>query len=207
MTEGKLFISLICPLCGGELCGGDSARVYLCFPCKKAFVMDNFPESLPLLIYKPKVASDSEPFYVPFYKINGQFKFVTQDEKKTRAYINMNPLGILYYPAFPNLRSLYAEDLTIRYAHGLQDVELEEKKNKVRMVDGTRNPVKLETIGKLVWLAYIDKVADVTGVEAEFSLSEVSYCLIPFEKSADGLKELMLGIVLKGFTELLPNGQ
>jgi hypothetical protein len=206
MTEEKLFISLICPSCGGELCGGRSARIHLCFGCRKAFIMDDFPQNLPLLIYRPKVVPEGELFYVPFFRIEGAFKFAAEDQNKTRTYTNMKPLGVLYYPAFPNLRSLYSEDLTIRYALGLRDVELEEKKDKVIAVDGTRNPVKLETIGKLVWLSYIDKVADVTGVESEFRLSEVSYCLIPFEKSAEGLRELMLGIVLKGFTELVPDG-
>lgn len=205
MSSGKLFISLVCPSCGGDLCGGEAARIHLCFECRKAFIMDRFPESLPLLVYKPKIAPEDRVFYVPFFKIDGAFRFVTREESKMRAFSNMKPLGVLYYPAFPNLRSLYAEDLTIRYALGLQDAETEEKKEKVRTVDGTRNPVHLETIGRLVWLSYIDRVVDVTGVESEFSLSEVNYCLIPFEKSADGLRELMLGLTLKGFVELAPN--
>ena len=73
------------------------------------------------------------------------------------------------------------------------------------MVDGTRNPVHLESIGRLVWLSYIDRVADVTGATAEFAVSRVCYTLVPFERTEDGLRELMLGLALKGFAELAPN--
>lgn len=205
MSGDKLFISLACPSCGGELNGGENARIHVCFACGKAYVMDEFPRNLPLLVFKPRIAPGSKVFYVPFFRIEGSFSFDVGDVHKARAWSNMKPLRMIHYPAFPNLRSLYSEDLTIRYALDLGDVEPEEKKEKVSMVDGTRNPVHLETIGRLVWLSYFDRVADVTGADAEFTVSRVSYSLVPFERTDDGLRELMLGNVLRGFVELAPN--
>jgi len=206
MSGEKLFISLVCPSCGGDLCGGDAARIHLCFECRKAYVMDEFPRNLPLMVLKPRVAHGEELFYMPFFKINGDFSFTTQDAQKTRTYRNMNPLGAIYYPAFPNIRSLYSEDLTIRYSLGIGEIDLESESRKAPMVDGARNPVHLETIGKLVWLGYMDKVADVTDVKAQYAVSSVSYCLVPFEKTADGPRELMLGLTLRGFVEIAANG-
>jgi hypothetical protein len=207
MTQEKLFVFLTCADCGGELSGGESARIYVCFVCGKAFIMDKYPSSLPLIIYKPKIDPIAGLFYVPFFRIKGKFSFDTRYPDKARIYSNMNPLQTIHYPAFLNLRNLYSDDLTLRYALGLKDAEFVKTGEKVRLVDGTRTPVKLENICRLVWLSYLDKVADVTGVEGEFEISEVSYSLVPFEKVDNGLRELMLGITLKGFTEFAPNGK
>ncbi len=205
MSAERLFISLVCPDCGGELRGGAPARVFLCLGCAKAFIMDRFPESMRLFILKPKIAPQARIFHVPFFKIDGKFSFSAPDQHKVRAWSNMNPLRVIYYPAFPNLRNLYSEDLTFRYALSLDGVETDDIREGLSFVDGTRSPENFATIAKLVWLAHLDRVADVTGAEAEFEVSGVDYCLVPFERTEDGLQELMLGLTLKGFSELAPN--
>ncbi len=205
MSGERLFISLVCPECSAELKGGAPARVFLCMACAKAFVMDRFPESMRLIVLKPKIAPQAKIFHVPFFKIDGRFRFSAPDEHKVRAWSNMNPLRVIYYPAFPNLRNLYSEDLTFRYAMGLDGVETDDERKDISFVDGTRAPGNFDTIARLVWLAHLDRVADVTGAEAEFTVSGVDYCLVPFERAEDGLKELMLGLTLKGFAELAPN--
>lgn len=205
MSGERLFISLVCPDCGGELKGGAPARVFTCFRCGKAFAMERFPESMRLFVLRPKIVPEGKTFYVPFYRIDGKFNCSSPDERKVRAWSNMTPLRVIYYPAFPNLRTLYSEDLTFRYALGLDDVEADDPKEDIPFVDGTRSPSNFETIAKLVWLGYFDRVADVTGAEAEFIVYGVDYCLVPFQRAEDGLRELMLGLTLKGFTELAPN--
>ncbi|NMB99811.1 MAG: hypothetical protein GYA35_05960 [Thermoanaerobaculaceae bacterium] len=195
-----LFIPLVCSRCGKELLGGDNSIIFFCLECKIGFIMENYPESLPLKIYKKNFNCEGELIYFPFYKIEGDFSFFSEDSHKTNSYSNLKKLGALFYPAFINLRSLYSEDLTLKYALQPYSFVEDNYPKEAVIIDVLVAPKNLEKIAKLFYLSYFDRAADVTNVEVDFTLKTVDFALIPFEKKGDEYRELILGTILKGFS-------
>jgi len=109
------------------------------------------------------------------------------------TFSHLKTLGPLYYGAFYNLKGLYYDDLTVKYALNEDKIiESDEVKN-YKLVDAFITPENLETIGRLIYLSYFDKSADITGVDVKYKLNSLFYALIPFEKNDNHLKELILG--------------
>jgi len=197
----NLFVPLVCSKCGKEIIGGDNSSVFFCLNCKSGFIMENYPQSLPLKIYKNNFKCEGDLIYFPFYKIEGDFTIYSEDSHKMNSYSNLKKLGALFYPAFTNFRSLYSDDLTLKYA--LQSdsfIEDDYPKEATNIIDVLVAPKNLEKVAKLFCLSYLDKAADVTNVEVEFSLKSVEFALIPFEKKGDEYRELILATALKGFS-------
>lgn len=200
MTE-SLFVPLVCKNCGKELYGGDNSKIFFCFSCKKAFIMDNYPETIPFKVYKRNYELNGDLIYFPFYRIEGTFSITSLDNySKMDTYSNLKPLKTLFYPAFINLRSLYSEDLTLKYALDSEKFKEEYSPIEAKIADAIVNPNNLEKVAKLYYLSYLDKAADVTNVEGEFSMTDYSIALIPFEKKENEYRELILGLTLKGFS-------
>lgn len=196
----NLFVPLVCSKCRKELIGGDNSTVFFCLTCKSGFIMENYPESLPLKIYKNNFEWQGEFIYFPFYKIEGDCSIHCEDLHKLNAYSNLKSLGTLFYPAFLNLRSLYSDDLTLKFALQSNSFIEDKSPKKAKVVDVFVAPNNLEKIAKLFYLSYLDKVADVTNVEVEFSLKSVEFALLPFEKKGSDFRELIGGAELKGFS-------
>lgn len=195
----SLFVPLKCNICGNEIAGGDNSRIFVCLYCKVAYIMEKYPETIPLKIYKSNFICEGELFYFPFYKLLGDFTFFSNDTKKMTSYSKLKPLGSIFYPAFTNLRSLYSEDLTLKYTLSSENFIEDNFVENAKIVDAFLLPQNLEKIATLFYLSYLDKAADVTNVEVNFRLSSLYFSLIPFEKKEKNFRELILGTVLKGF--------
>ncbi|MCX7830571.1 MAG: hypothetical protein N2445_05885, partial [Acidobacteria bacterium] len=194
----SLFVPLNCSNCGKDLSGGDNSIVFFCLSCKKAFIMEKLKEPLQLKVYKSKFDFDGQLIYFPFYRIEGSFSYFSEDAFKVKAFSNLAPLGALYYPAFMNLRNLYSEDLTLKYALKGDEFIEDDYPKECKIVDVLVSPKNLEKVAKLFYLSYLDKAADVTNVKVEFLLRSFIFALIPFEKKGDEYRELILGTTLKG---------
>ena len=192
----SLFAPLKCNRCGNELKGGKNSEVYLCLNCRVAFIMTSYPSSLPLIIIKENFSATGTLFYAPFYKMVGEFSIKTDDKKKMDAYSRLKTLGPLYYGAFYNLKGLYSDDLTIKYALAEDKIGESDEIKNYKLIDAFITPVHLEKIGRLIYLSYLDKAADITGVDVQYKLNSIFYALIPFERNDNHLKELILGTSL-----------
>lgn len=195
----SLFAPLECKNCGKELNGGNNSKIFFCFSCKIAYLMDNYPETVRVKVYKKKFKLNGELIYFPFYRIEGTLSVNSDDSKKMNAYSKLKPLNAIFYPAFINLRSLYSEDLTLKYSLESQQFEEEDSLVEAKIVDVIVNPENLEKVAILYYLSYLDRAADVTGVEANFSLKEYCIALIPFENRENEYRELIFGTTLKSF--------
>lgn len=195
----SLFVPLNCNICGNELTGGDNSRVFVCFYCKVAYIMEKNLETIPLKIYKSNFICEGELIYFPFYRLLGDFTLFSPDSKKMASYSKLKPLGSIFYPAFLNLRSLYSEDLTLKYALSNENFIEDNFAKNGKIAEVFLLPQNLEKIATLFCLSYLDRAADVTDVDIKFKLSSLDFSLIPFEKREDNFRELILGTVLKGF--------
>jgi|GEM_PF-815229 len=192
--ESPLLLPLKCPDCGAELEGGASASIYLCRNCLYAVYMKQPNERYPLIFLKARVKASGAKLYVPFWRVKGRFKISSLDKKQSRAYAHAVPLGDLFYRAFWSPKANYFQNLTLEYSMGGK--LLEEEGGSEPFVDGIRDPSPLGEVGRLTWLAYLDRKSDITGVESSFEIQSVAYVGIPFFREREGWMEGISGAML-----------
>lgn len=189
MTAGGVLLRVSCPACGKPREGGPEALVYICRTCRKATVMGSAPADYPLVYAAPRSEIQGRRFYVPFWLVEGDAVWRCDDPVKDRAYARARRLGALAIPAFWSPLASYHDNLTLRYAMEAEPLRFEERKDPV--LDGVRSPEILPELARLTWLGYLDRFADVTGVEVEFRTGAVHYAALPFfdtgEKALDGI--------------------
>lgn len=194
MTERGLLLPLICNGCGRELAGGPNALVYVCLECGEATHMGDPGVVYRVVHVRAGPAFSGPRVYAPFWRLAGRVTLLVDDEKKRRVYQNVKPLGPLFFPAFWSPKAAYVDDLTLRYAGAQDRIELQESQEPV--LDGVRDPRTLPEMARLTWLAYLDRFADVSGLEVEFQVESVTYAAVPFFTAQGGFRDGVLGIQL-----------
>lgn len=193
MKTGPLLVPLSCPRCGGDPLGGGAARVFLCPSCRLAVVPEEGNRTYPLLAYRPRISGTTTLLF-PFWRVSGRLLLRGGDPKKMAAWQRLKALGAFFFPAFLTLRLGYYDDLTLRYGL-MEEGRLEEDGGwRGPVADGVRLPRGLEEQARLASLAYLDRAADVTGVEARFGAERVAYVLVPFLLDGEGWVDGLLGI-------------
>jgi len=183
--ESPLLLPLKCANCGAELEGGASSSIYICRNCRYAVYMKRPRERYPLVFLKARMKASGQKLYAPFWRVKGRFKISSLDKKQSRAYAHAAPLGDLFYPAFWSPKASYFQNLTLEYSAGGKQLE-EEEGGSEPFVDGIRGPGPLGEVGRLNWLAYLDRKADITGVESSFEVESLAYVGIPFFRRKEG---------------------
>lgn len=193
MNGGSPLLPLSCPRCGSDPLGGGASRVFLCPSCRLAVVPEEGSRTYPAFALRPRIPGVRRT-YLPFWRVTGRLILREDDPSKLAAWRRLKPLGAFFFPAFLLLRMGYYDDLTLRY--GLLEASDFEKDEgwPVPAADGVRLPRGLEEQARLAWLAYLDRAADVTGLEARFEAEKVDYALVPFFLEEEGWRDGLLGI-------------
>lgn len=194
MTERALLLPLVCKGCGRALAGGPDALVYVCTGCREATYMGDPGAAYRVVHVRAGPAFSGPRVYAPFWRLAGRVTLLVDDEKKRRIYQNVKPLGPLLFPAFWSPKAAYFDNLTLRYAGAQDRIELEESGEPV--LDGVRDPRVLPEMARLTWLAYLDRFADVSGLDVEFQVESVTYAGVPFFPAQGGFRDGILGIQL-----------
>jgi len=191
MSAGALLAPLVCSRCGKDLDGGGGARIFLCRPCGLASYGADPAQVYPLRYVTATSGSGAPDLFAPFWRVAGEFSWRTEDRRKQRVYQGLQPLGPLLFPAFWNPRAAYYDDLTLLYARRPERIAL--RPGNEPLLDGMRHPKALDELARLAWLAYFDRSADVTGVEARFELKDLVYVGVPFFKRDGRFEDGVLG--------------
>ena len=191
MSGGPLLVPLLCPRCGGGLDGGSGARVFLCQACAIATFEADPVQVFPLQYVAVAAGSGRPDLFAPFWRVQGDFAWRTEDRQKQRIYGNLRPLGPLFFPAFWSPKAAYHDDLTLRYAMRPELLTLGPGQDP--LLDGMRAPKALGELARLAWLAYLDRSADITGVEGTFVINELIYAAVPFFRKGDHFEDGVLG--------------
>jgi len=154
------------------------------------------PKIYPMVGVRPRIDLKGEVVLAPFWRARGRASWRCLDQAKIRAYGNARPLGPLLFSAFWSPKAVYYDNLTIRYA--LEPFAADAANLTGTILDGTRDPGAVAELARLTWLAYLDRVADVTGVELAYSLEKLDYVAIPFFKEGEFVVEGVLGLKLPG---------
>lgn len=205
MVERKerLLIPLTCPECGGDLDGGNSARIYLCRECSYALFMERPGEKYPVRYVQAHVKTASQRVYVPFWRVTGTFKASGANKKQSIGYGRIRSLGPLYFPAFWSPRLGYFDNLTLTYSKEEAKMAFEEGRDDA-ILDGIRDPAILAEMARLTWLGYLDRFSDVTGLEGRYEVKDILYAGVPFFPDGDHFLDGVSGVrIPKGF---LPPG-
>ncbi len=200
MTDetATLVIPLVCPRCGGDLQAPGSSRVGVCLNCKIATFMGEPHKGYHLFFIEALVKKpSSDLIYAPFWVVKGAVALKCDDEKKERIYQNARPLGPLYFPAFWTPKAANYENLTVRYALAPESLAVD-KDASGEILAGVLDPGCLPGMAGLCYLAYLDRLADVTGVEASYHVEQVAYAAVPFLKAGKGWTDGVLGIAFPG---------
>jgi hypothetical protein len=151
------------------------------------------PEQVYPLVYLAARPGPTSRLYAPFWRLEGRARWRVDDSTKDRAYQNLRRLGPLYFPAFWTPRVGHDENLTFRY--GLLDSRPPEDPDaRGDVLPGVLDPETLPEMARLTWLAHLDRVADVTGVQLEFSPGSVVYAAVPFLRSGASWEDGVLGL-------------
>lgn len=193
MSRGPLLVPLACPRCGGDPLGGGASRVFLCPVCRLVVVPEEGNRTYPLVTLRPRIHGERR-FYLPFWRVTGRLVFRGADPRKEAAWGRLKPLGAFFFPAFLLLGMRYHDDLTERYALLKEDLLEEDEGWRGPVADGIRLPAGLHEQARLASLAYLDRAADVTGLEAVFEGKGVTYVLVPFFLDEEGGRDGLLGI-------------
>lgn len=191
MSGCPLLIPLSCPRCGGGLDGGACARVFLCRSCAIATFDADPAQVYPLRYVAAPAGLGQADLFAPFWRVAGDFAWQTADRQKQRVYENLQPLGPLLFPAFWSPKAAYYDDLTLRYARRPELLTLGPGQEPI--LDGMRSPKALGELARLAWLAYLDRVADITGTEGRFEVKELIYVGVPFFSRGDHFEDGVLG--------------
>ncbi len=200
MTDesGRLLVPLVCPRCGGDLEAPSPSRVGICLNCKVATFMRQPENEYHLFFIEARERRpSSEIIYAPFWLVKGSGSFNCGDDKKKRIYQNARKLGPLYFPAFWTPKAANYENLTIRYALA-QESLVEDKEAHGAILAGVLDPSRLAAMAALCYAAYLDRLADVTGVEASYKVEQVAYAAVPFLKAGKGWTDGVLGVAFPG---------
>ena len=191
MSGGPLLVPLVCPRCGNDLDGGGGARIFLCRPCGLVSLGADPAQVYPLRYVAAAEGAGPPDLFAPFWRVAGEFSWQTEDQRKRRAYQNLQLLGPLLFPAFWNPRAAYYDDLTLRYARRPELLVL--RPGNELLLDGYRHPKALCELARLAWLAYFDRSADITGVEGRFEVKDLVYVGVPFFRREDHFEDGVLG--------------
>jgi hypothetical protein len=191
MSVNALLTPLSCPRCGKDLDGGDRARIFLCRPCGLASHGGDPADVYPLRYAAAAAGAGTPDLFAPFWRVEGEFSWQTEDRRKQRTYQNLHPLGPLLFPAFWSPRAAYHDDLTLLYARRPELIVL--RAGNEPLLDGIRSPKALGELARLAWLAYFDRTADVTGVGGRFEVKDLAYVGVPFFKRDDRFEDGVLG--------------
>lgn len=191
--KNSLFVPLSCQQCGNDLKGGRDSLLYFCLECKRAYIMEDYPSFISLFAAIENIKPAEKIFYVPFYNIDGEFSYETEERIKVAIYNRVEKLGTIYYGAYYNLKSLYAEDLALLYALNNDKIKKTQKIREYPIANAFFPPKHLDKISRLIYLSYLDKFADVTNVKGIFKLNSFCCVLIPFDKEGNHFRELIFG--------------
>jgi hypothetical protein len=191
-VSAPLLRPLVCPRCGAPLEGGARARIFLCRPCQLATYGADPSRVVPLRYARAAKEYGTPDLHAPFWKVEGEFHWQTADASKSRVYERLAPLGPLFFPAFTSPKTAYCDDITLRYAR--RPELLVTFPGDAPLLDGGRNPAVLGELSRLAWLAYLDRSADVTGVEGRFEVRALSYVGVPFCRREKHFVDAVLGI-------------
>ena len=172
--------------------GGDRARVFLCRPCEVASYGADPARIYPFRYVAPSPDAGAPDLYAPFWRVEGDFFWRTDDPSKARVFHHLSPLGPLFFLALTSAKTAYCDDITIRYAREPGLLKL--CPGTAPVLDGRRNPEVLGELSRLTWLAYLDRVADVTGLESRFEVKGLTYSAVPFCRTAGEFVDAVLGI-------------
>lgn len=137
------------------------------------------PEPTYPFVYLATRGVGERPLYAPFWRVKGEVFWKTDQVEKARGYGRAKPLGALFFPAFWTPRTGHDENLTLRY--GLLDAAPREAPEaEGPLLPGILDPGHLPEMARLTWMAYLDRLADVTGVEVTFRPDVVTYVAVPF---------------------------
>lgn len=185
-NDSPLLLPLKCSNCGAELEGGAGASIYICRKCRYALYMKRPNEKYRLVYLKAKIKASGDKLYAPFWGVKGKFTISSLDKKQRLAYKNAAPLRDLFFPAFWSPRSSYFQNATWEYSTSGKKLEEEEEVGSEPIVSGIRDPRLLGEVGRLTWLAYLDRKSDITGVESSFVIESVVYVGLPFFRNSEG---------------------
>jgi hypothetical protein len=191
-VTAPLLRPLVCPRCGAALEGGSRARIFLCRPCELASYGADPSGVVPLRYLRAGTEFGAPDLHAPFWRVEGEFRWQTEDTAKSRVYGRLVPLGPLFFPAFSSPKTAYCDDITLRYARHPE--MLAPGPGDAPLLDGARNPAVLGELSRLAWLAYLDRSADVTGVEGTFEVRSLSYVGVPFCRRENHFVDAILGI-------------
>ena len=192
--DRTLMIPLICMGCGEPLDGSGESLVFVCRACRTARHMSAPDRVYPLAYVKSRIVIAGERLYAPFWRLAGHAQWSVLEPAKQRAYAHAKPLGDLYFPAFWSPRVAYYDNLTQSLALSKEPIEFEERDDAI--VDGYRDPAALPEMARLTWLAYFDRIADVTGVKLVFTPEEITYAALPFFRTGEGFVDGVMGVQL-----------
>jgi hypothetical protein len=191
-VTAPLLRPLVCPRCGAPLEGGPRARIFLCRPCQLATYGADPAQAVPLRYVGAVKEFGAPDLHAPFWRVEGEFRWQVEDASKARVYAKLVPLGPLFFPAFTSPKTAYCDDITLRYAR--RPELLVPRPGDAPLLDGGRNPAVLGELSRLAWLAYLDRVADVTGVEGRFDVRALTYVGVPFCRRENHFVDAVLGI-------------
>ena len=196
--DASLLVPLVCPRCGGDIDAPSPSRIGLCLNCKSArFMREPSREYRLVFIEAKEQEGASTLIYAPFWRVKGTGVIKTDDAKKLRIYQNARPLGPLYIPAFWTPKAANYENITMRYALAPDSIA-EDAGATGNLLAGVLNPINLNGMATLYYLAYLDRLADVTGAGASFLVDDVAYAAVPFLKAGAGWKDGVLGLQFPG---------
>lgn len=189
--EGGLLVAMVCPLCGKELDAGPGDRLGLCIPCQAAHFIGHAGGGYPLRYLVPAFESAGQRRFLPFWKFSGSWDIRAQPAKK-RLYARFPPRGDLFFPAFWRPALSYSADLTWRLFALPQRPSLRPGEDSVP--GGVRSPEVIPEMARLSLLSYLDRIADVEGVELDVSESSLEYIGYPFWGDCGGWTDGLLGV-------------
>lgn len=190
-SGGPLLIPMVCPHCGKDLEAGPGDRVGLCMSCRRAHFLGGAGGSFPLMYFHPVSGGTGKPKFLPFWKLEASWE-IRCEPVKARAYSRFPARGTLVFPAFWRPSPTYSADLTWRLFGLAQLPPL--GPGEEPLPGGVRSPEVIPEMARLSLLSYMDRLADVDGVDLRIAVGSLEYVGYPFWGDPEGWMDGILGV-------------
>lgn len=170
---------------------GSGDRIGTCDPCALAYFLGARLEPFPLRFVRPPPGSGDGFSHLPFWRIRAVWS-VLAEPKRARLYAGLGNAGDLFFPAFWRPRMTYFDDVTWRYFRLQEPLPAERGEGRLR--GGVRPPAVVREMGRLAVLSYMDRIADIEGVEVRFEVVSQDFVGIPFLRVGAGWTDAVCGL-------------
>lgn len=174
--------ALLCPTCGGRLCGLDMDALFGCSECSAAFEPTDDGLEGPFPVKKAGKTPGGSHIALPFWRFS--VALLPHPE-------GVGPIRKVYLPAFDMRRRGYFGDPGLAWTVGQLDLVVHD--GQTELCGATVGAQAAEKLASYFVLEAVDRQKDVTALRLDAELTEPMILLVSFEDAGDRLVDPLSG--------------